>query len=534
MILPEVPEGHEHSPPAATINVPGNPKPLVIHQHNSSGFQTGFQHWPFYNTLFHQQMYIDWIERARQGGLRLMIADVVNNRLLSYLMGREESDLMAFNREVAAIKQLVASGSWFMEIAGTPAEARRIIGKGKIAVVLGIELDEPETLFPQDLSTPQSKLICFTRGINSLKDPSGTAIASHLTDMLVQAGIRHVIPVHVADNSFGGTALASDEFNGLNFFLHDKFLQVDAVPQSTSNGHPIGADVQFQLTNLGSTGPIKLGPFTLSQGFTPTNYPAKPHVNSVGFTNAGRKWIAALRQAGIIVDVSHLSDKGVNELLWPPATVATFPDGIAPPVISSHTGIRDPLLLENNDLSERQQSEAEVNQIEAQGGIIGIGVANVTKSNCKQSVRSFNISYLKATRGGYPAAIGTDMNGMNGMTVPLSSPANFNPDPQNPQGCHEPRSVCYNDEAKCNAPLVKSKMNGRNFDINTDGWAHYGMLPDFLQQAVNIQPDSGSKRSVPLTPPTLEKLFQSAEYFIRAWEKDCRVAVAMGGGKACR
>jgi hypothetical protein len=49
----------------------------------------------------------------------------------------------------------------------------------------------------------------------------------------------------------------------------------------------------------------------------------------------------------------------------------------------------------------------------------------------------------------------------------------------------------------------------RDFDLNLDGVAHNGLLPDFLQDAKNVG----------LTHEHLEPLFRSAEDYVRVWEK---------------
>ena len=49
----------------------------------------------------------------------------------------------------------------------------------------------------------------------------------------------------------------------------------------------------------------------------------------------------------------------------------------------------------------------------------------------------------------------------------------------------------------------------RDWDINLDGFAHYGMLPDFLQDLSNV----GVNRD------KMAPLFHSAEDYIRMWEK---------------
>jgi microsomal dipeptidase-like Zn-dependent dipeptidase len=60
-----------------------------------------------------------------------------------------------------------------------------------------------------------------------------------------------------------------------------------------------------------------------------------------------------------------------------------------------------------------------------------------------------------------------------------------------------------------NRPLVRSTAGTRReFDINLDGMAHYGMLPDFLQDLKNIG----------LTGEDLAPLFRSAYDYIQMWE----------------
>lgn len=60
-----------------------------------------------------------------------------------------------------------------------------------------------------------------------------------------------------------------------------------------------------------------------------------------------------------------------------------------------------------------------------------------------------------------------------------------------------------------NTPLQRSYAGQRDFDINIDGVAHYGMLPDFIQDMKNVG----------LTDEDLSPLFRSAEQYIRVWEK---------------
>jgi hypothetical protein len=74
-----------------------------------------------------------------------------------------------------------------------------------------------------------------------------------------------------------------------------------------------------------------------------------------------------------------------------------------------------------------------------------------------------------------------------------------------------------------NPPLVRTTAGPRrDYDINLDGVAHYGMLPDFLQDV----------RNVGLTPEDLSPLFRSANDYIEMWhtceQKAPEIAKAIG------
>ncbi len=68
----------------------------------------------------------------------------------------------------------------------------------------------------------------------------------------------------------------------------------------------------------------------------------------------------------------------------------------------------------------------------------------------------------------------------------------------------------WNDMEGDNPPLVRSTAGPRrDFDINIDGMAHYGLLPDLLQDM----------RNMGLSPADFEPLFRGAEDYVRMWEK---------------
>ena len=58
----------------------------------------------------------------------------------------------------------------------------------------------------------------------------------------------------------------------------------------------------------------------------------------------------------------------------------------------------------------------------------------------------------------------------------------------------------------CNVRLQRERSGSRTFDLNTDGVAHYGLIPDLL---ADMQQHGGG--------PRLRSLFRSAEAYLRMW-----------------
>lgn len=65
-----------------------------------------------------------------------------------------------------------------------------------------------------------------------------------------------------------------------------------------------------------------------------------------------------------------------------------------------------------------------------------------------------------------------------------------------------------------NIPLKRCETRFKQWDVNLEGVAHYGMLPDFLQDLHNVG----------LDPQDMSTLFQSSEDFARMWTRCLRVS----------
>jgi hypothetical protein len=57
--------------------------------------------------------------------------------------------------------------------------------------------------------------------------------------------------------------------------------------------------------------------------------------------------------------------------------------------------------------------------------------------------------------------------------------------------------------------MIRSTAGRRDYDVNIDGMAHYGLLPDLLQDL----------RNVGVQLQDMAALYRSAEDYIRVWER---------------
>ncbi len=184
--------------PGGLLDVLGNLRNLVDGVasglgHGVSGYPE-FEGWPRWNNLTHQAVYQDWLKRALDGGLKLLVMLAVNNELVAEAVnrapGRSSDDMEAVDYQLQFAHQMQTyidaqcggPGKGWYRIVRSPQEARDAIAAGQLAVVLGIEVDN---IFGSKTETP----------------PSILQILSVL-DKYYDLGVRHVFPIHFEDNAY--------------------------------------------------------------------------------------------------------------------------------------------------------------------------------------------------------------------------------------------------------------------------------------------------------------------------------------------
>ncbi|MBV8072905.1 MAG: hypothetical protein JO270_23585, partial [Acidobacteriaceae bacterium] len=165
-----------------------------------------FNGWPLWTSTIHQQVYYKWLERAWLGGLRLMVMDAVTNEALcksgtkvsgtncTVSMSAIDAQLQeAKNFQAWLDDQYGGKGKGWFQIVMSPKEAEDAIKEGKLAVVLGIEVDN---LFN-----------CH------LLDNCTDAYVHDQLQKYFNMGVRHIFPIHDFDNGYGSTATWQDAIN---------------------------------------------------------------------------------------------------------------------------------------------------------------------------------------------------------------------------------------------------------------------------------------------------------------------------------
>ncbi|HFE44551.1 MAG TPA: hypothetical protein ENJ18_03520, partial [Nannocystis exedens] len=519
----------------------------VHDDHPHEGYPN-FTYWPEFTTITHQQMWIDWIKSAHEGGLRVMVALAVNNHLLAEALDGDAplDDKRSANAQIAYIRKLVRNNS-FMEIAEDPDQLRSIVRRGKLAVILGVELDNIGNFNDARVAATPAAVRAEIRRLHGL-------------------GVRYMFPIHVTDNKFGGAAIYDDLFN-----LANKFASVQPLPPEVGAWVPGTAfkverdpdpDVRFRLKPHMSNGLIVglralleavekipspvpfrsvgdwlenereyrvLKNYFLTPDAKMNSYRSVPggHRNRKGLTSLGRVAIKEMMKLGIMIDIDHMSERSVADVL-------NIAEGISGkyPLNSGHNSFRRMGAVNRKAaVSENQRSDEHVRRIMDLGGIQGVGYGyekadssarsflsvigasrgwtnSKVANTCGGSSRSFAQSYLYALEkmAGSFVALGTDVNGLVSGPGPRFGPlATY----EGNRCSSQSNGVRYvgGPAVGSNRPLRSLKTGNRKWDINRDGVAHYGLLPDFFQDL----------RNVGISSQDLSPLFMSAEYFAEMW-----------------
>lgn len=425
-------------------------------------------------------MWVDWIKRSYDGGLRVMVALAVNSKLLGDLAAGPgdfaTDDLASGDQQIDATIAFVNRHSDFMEVAYRSSDVARIVNANKLAVVLGVELDDIGDL--NELGRPP-------------QDNEISAAVAHLYDK----GVRYVFPIHLTDNQFGGTAAYIDDLNQQTRYEagHWWNLVCATDPNITYVYGSCSSNCGFSLSNLfnqvevGAAALAKLGSAAANLLSSPSYPQCAGQVNQLGLQQQGATAIQEMMKRGMLIDVDHMSQNSANCAL----TMASLdnsancgfplPQNLPGhyPMMSGHNAVR------GSKGNERSLTSQQYGIIGGLHGMAGVGSARV---DAWTWIKNY-LAVVQAMGGTAAAGFGTDTDGLElGMPPrPLSTVQYTNSFPMSSLGT---QSWNYNN------PVF-------------GGVAHYGMLPDFLADA----------RTAPNGADLIDNnLMYGAQYFYETWQ----------------
>lgn len=329
----------------------------------------GFEGWPRWDVIAHQQTWEGWIEQSWQDGLRLTVFSMVSNDWLCRALPAGNVDRPQCNEMDDVLVQLqmahdfVDAHEW-AEIALDAAHARQIASEGRLAIVLSVEVSH---LFGQDDWLPQ-------------------------LDALHEQGVRTMQLVHQVDNRFAGAAPHNAIFHVAQF---TDTCHVDSDCGLTTADLTLGFDVDASCRNVN------------------------------GLSVEGETLAQEMMSRGMLVDAAHMSEASVSDLHALSAANDYYPFYV------SHGHMRD-ILMPSQQAQEKTSPVWVVEQVRQTGGVFGLRTgaeqmytypASGVDNDCHGSVRSFAQHYAYASMGlKVPVALATDFNGFIQQLRPRFGP----------------------------------------------------------------------------------------------------------------
>ncbi|HEY1567930.1 MAG TPA: hypothetical protein VGF68_12965, partial [Solirubrobacteraceae bacterium] len=364
---------------------------LPIGAHDTHGWPS-FKGWPTYNSMTHQQAYYVWLERAWRAGMRMVVAQTADDAPLCRLEPRrrtrtcsETSSILAQIRTLKGLQDYVDAQSggpgkgWF-RLVYSPAQARKVMRAGKLAVMIGIESSD---LF--GCSETDGRPGCTRGQINR-----GLAMYKRL-------GVRGMFVAHWVNNAFSGAALEGGTkgvfINILNRFQTGSYFQTSACP-GTGQGETVTTLSPSLLKALASFFPAAA---PIANDPMPT-YPSGLQCNANGLTSLGRYLIKRMMAEHLLIEVDHLSERARD-------TVLAIAAQAHYPLVSSHNG------------TGGEWTPAELHQLYKLGGFAAV-TPDVAPALAQKILTMAGND--KPANGFVGVGLGTDTNGFSSLPGPRS------------------------------------------------------------------------------------------------------------------
>ena len=448
--------------------------------HEHAGYPN-FAAWPHESSILHQQMWIDWIRRAHKGGINTIVALTVNSELLAEISNGDGpfDDKTVADNQIDEMILMARRNSDFMEIAYSATDMRRIVRAGKLAVILGMEIDKIGNFGKPGVVTNDMTVRAEIR-------------------RLYAKGIRYAFPVHLIDNSFGGAAVYNMLFNFANKHANGSHFNVTTATDpdirysaNILSDAPIGTENAIILGVKGTLEAIAQTPAPCADCFPPGRvaccgsyqkilnvlnpspaidlYKLIPpgHMNVNSLTPLGEVAINEMMKLGIMIDIDHMGERSMTRAIEIAENIAGGTDNDYP-LMMGHNEIRG---TSEHTMKERSAPDYLVRRVAALGGMFGVGTAN---SNPKDFIK--NASNAMGQMANKNIAIGTDVNGFERLpNIGTGGRTKF----QDMQLASF-LSTFNNQFGFC-------RTGNKTWNYVTDGGvSHYGMMPEFFWDVKNF------------------------------------------------
>ncbi|MFF0200841.1 discoidin domain-containing protein [Streptomyces sp. NPDC005017] len=419
-------------------------------RHEPVGWPT-FKDWPAHDSLTHQQNYYAWIERAWRGGQRVLVNDLVTNGVICsvyFFKDRSCDEMTSIRLQAKLTYDLQAYID--RQYGGA--------GKGWFRVVTDsaqarqvIEQGKLAVVLGVETSEPFG-----CKMILDIAQCSREDIDKGL-DELHALGVRSMFLCHKFDNALCGVRFDSGTLgtaiNVGQFLSTGTFWRTEKCtgPQADN---PIGSASAAAAESK------------LPAGVSVPSYSGDARCNVRGLTDLGEYAVRGMMKRKMMLEVDHMSVKATGRVL------DIFEAESYPGVISSHSWM---------DLNWTER-------VYALGGFI----AQYMHGSEGFSAEARRTEALRDKYGvGY--GYGTDMNGVGGWP--------------GPRGANTPDPVKYPFRSTDGGSVIDRQTTGeRTWDLNTDGAAHYGLVPDWIE---DIRVTGGQD--------VVDDLFRGAESYLGTW-----------------
>jgi hypothetical protein len=347
---------------------------------------------------------------------------------------------------------------WF-RIVTDPFEARRVINAGKLAVVMGIEVSNPF-----DCGVLHDIPLCDADQIDEQLDE------------VYALGVRQMELANKFDNALTGIT-GDEQVNGVivnygNRFETGRYWQLETCPPEAGKATD---KTQYNPHDQAGTPDAVSGrdsifaavlQVTGTSGVAPV-YPPAPHCNVRGLTPLGEHAIRGLISRGMIFDPDHMSAKARREALEFVARLGYSG------VVSSHSWADD----------------TNYQRIYRLGGIV-----TSHAGGSQGFVDEWRLYKTWADpRYYFGFGFGSDVNGFSAQGAPRENAK---------------KKVTYPFTGFGGAVFDKQRSGERQYDINADGVAHYGLYPDWVE---DLRVQAGDA--------IIADLARGAEAYLQMWER---------------